>query len=126
MTKQKKRPFFLNLFKIHLPVSGIVSILHRISGVLLFLSLPFWLYLLELSLISAEGFEQVGSLLQSGWLMPVYVFLLWAILHHLLAGIRFLLLDIDVAISKPLYRKSAMAVLFGTPALVLLGFLVML
>ena len=126
MINNKKRPVFLNLFQIRLPVAGIMSIAHRIAGVLLFISIPFWLYLLDLSLSSETGYAQAGDILRSSWLLPLYVLLLWAIMHHLLAGIRYLLLDVDIAIEKPAYRKTALTVLIAAPVIVLLTFMVML
>ncbi len=126
MIDNKKRPVFLNLIQIRLPVAGIMSIAHRIAGVLLFVSLPFWLYLLDLSLASESGFQQAAAFIQSNWLMPFYILLFWSIIHHLLAGVRYLLLDIDVAIEKPAYRNTALFVLIAAPVIVLLTFLVML
>ena len=126
MIKNKNNPVFLNLFQIHLPVAGVMSIAHRIAGVLLFVSIPFWLYLLNMSLMSPEGYDQALQILKSAWLLPVNLILLWAAMHHLLAGIRYLLLDIDIAIEKPFYRLTALAVIVMAPAIVLLTFLVMI
>lgn len=126
MINNNKRPVFLNLFQIRLPIAGVMSIAHRIAGVLMFLSLPFWLYLLELSLASAEGYARAVSLLGSNWLLPVYALLFWAVMHHLLAGIRYLLLDVDIAIEKPLYRTTALSVLIAAPVIVLLTLAVVL
>ena len=58
MTKQPPAPVFLNLFRIRFPVGAVTSIAHRVSGVCLFLSLPFWIYLLDLSLQGAAGFSK--------------------------------------------------------------------
>lgn len=126
MIKNKNNPVFLNLFQIHLPVAGVMSIAHRIAGVLLFISIPFWLYLLNMSLMSPEGYARALQTLQSAWLLPVNLILLWAVMHHLLAGIRYLLLDIDIAIEKPFYRLTALAVMVMAPVIVLLTFLVMI
>ena len=126
MIDNKKRPVFLNLIQIRLPIAGIVSIAHRIAGVLLFVSLPFWLYLLDLSLSSETEYRQAAEYLQSNWLLPLYAFLFWAVIHHLLAGIRYLLLDIDIAIEKPAYRNTALTVLIAAPVIVLLTFMVIL
>lgn len=125
MNNPKKRPVYLNLMQIRLPVAGVMSIAHRIAGVLLFVSLPFWLYLLDLSLVSVDGFNRASDLLHSDWLLPVYLLLFWAVMHHLLAGIRYLLLDVDVGIDKPVYRYSALTVLIVAPVIVLLTLLVM-
>jgi len=95
-----KRPVYLNLFKIRLPTTGIVSFAHRISGFLLFLAIPFSIYVLDLSVTSSQGYEQSVQLLQYPVMQAILLLLVWALLHHLLAGIRYLLLDFDIAIDK--------------------------
>jgi succinate dehydrogenase / fumarate reductase cytochrome b subunit len=117
------KPVYLNLLQIRLPVPGFMSILHRVSGVVLTLAIPFAIYLLDLSLRGPEGFARAHVLLD-GWLARLILLgLFWSLLHHLLAGIRYLLLDVDVGIDKPRYRQSAWAVLIAAPilAVVLLG-----
>lgn len=95
-----KRPVYLNLFKIRLPTTGIISFAHRISGFLLFLAIPFSIYVLDLSVTSSQGYEQSVQLLQYPVMQAILLLLVWALLHHLLAGIRYLLLDFDIAIDK--------------------------
>ena len=95
-----KRPVYLNLLKIRLPVTAVVSLAHRLSGVLMFLAMPFVVFLLDLSVQSAEGFEQAISILQHPFLVAVQIIFAWALAHHLFAGIRFLLIDADIAIEK--------------------------
>lgn len=89
----KKRPVFLDLTKMRFPPTAIVSILHRISGVLLFLLLPFALYLLDHSLSSAAHFAALQQLLSQ----PIWAFVLWVLISaaafHFFAGIRHLLMD---------------------------------
>ena len=117
------RPVYLNLLQIRLPVPGFMSILHRVSGACLSLAIPFAIYLLDLSLRGPEGYAKAHQLL-AGWPAKLVLLgLLWALLHHLLAGTRYLLLDLDVGIDKPAYRRSAWAVLLAAPvlAVVLLG-----
>ena len=107
MLQTAKRPKYLNLVRIRLPIPGIVSIAHRISGVLMFLALPFAVYLLHLSSSGEAGFERAVGIMQ---LLPVKLFLLviaWSIYHHLFAGIRYLLIDMDVGVDKPAARASA-------------------
>lgn len=123
MLTANHRPVFLNLLQIRLPVAGIMSIVHRATGVIMVLGIPFLVYLLERSLAGADGFSRVAALF-NGLPGRIGLFLgLWALLHHLFAGIRYLLLDIDIGIEKPLYRKTAWVVLVGAPiaALLLLG-----
>jgi len=104
------RPVYLNLIKIKLPISGIISIFHRLSGVLLFLAIPFSLYLLQLSLKDIASYESVTSLM----LKPVSRFfillVIWSFIHHLLTGVRFLLIDLDLFLEKQSVRSSAWGV----------------
>ena len=94
------RPVYLNLIKIRLPLAGIVSFAHRISGVLLFLFLPFSVYLLDLSVQSAESFSAVKQLLNQPLMLAVQMLVLWSIAHHFFAGIRFLLIDAEIGVEK--------------------------
>jgi succinate dehydrogenase / fumarate reductase cytochrome b subunit len=107
MPSQRTAPVYLNLFRIRFPAGAITSIAHRISGVLLFLSLPFLVYLLDLSLQGPAGFEQAREWLQCGWIRAGSVAIAWSLLHHLLAGIRILLIDVDVGVTLPAARISA-------------------
>ena len=107
MTPQQTAPVFLNLFRSRLPAGAVASIAHRISGVLLFLSLPFLAWLLDLSLQGGEGYERAIALLQSTGVRLASVVLVWSLLHHLVAGIRFLLIDVHLGVSMPAARLSA-------------------
>ena len=117
---KKARPKYLNLaallFEIRLPLPGKVSILHRISGLLLFFPFAAWvLYLLDTSLVSQEGFDRV----RTGYLqLPVVklgmTLLAWAFCHHLCAGIRYLFLDLNKGIELGPARGSAGAVLVAS------------
>lgn len=100
MSVSDNRPFFLNLLKIHLPVTGFISILHRVSGLLMFLAIPLSVYLLDISLQGEQGFEQAVDILQQPLLQLLSLILLWSIIHHLLAGIRFLLTDFEIGLEK--------------------------
>jgi succinate dehydrogenase / fumarate reductase cytochrome b subunit len=107
----RPRPKYLNLLHIRLPVPGLVSILHRASGAVLFLFIPFLLVLLELTLESPAGFLRFKSVL-SHWAVKLLVIgLVWAYLHHLLAGIRHLALDLDCGTELPVARATSTAVL---------------
>ena len=105
------RPVYLNLFKIRLPTTGIVSFAHRVSGFLLFLAIPFSIYILDLSVSSADGFEHGLRLLQQPVLQLFLLLAVWALVHHFLAGIRYLLLDFDIGVDKTGSNISAWAVL---------------
>ena len=90
------RPKFLDLAKIRLPVPGLVSILHRISGAALFLFAGVLLYLFQESLASPESYVRFRDLADH-WLAKLFLTgMLWAFLHHFFAGLRYLLLDLDL------------------------------
>lgn len=112
-----KRPVYLNLLKIRLPTTGIVSFAHRVSGFLLFLAIPFAVYVLDLSVDSPAGFERSLAILQHPVVQLIGLILLWALLHHLLAGIRYLLLDFDFGIEKTASTRTAWTVLAAEVAL---------
>ena len=101
------RPYFLDLAAIRLPIGGMVSILHRASGAILSLAVPCLLYSLMLSLRSAEDFQRVSGWFGGflGWVVSMG--LIWALLHHLLAGLRHLGLDLGWGEAKEAARKSA-------------------
>ncbi len=96
---------------------AVVSIFHRISGVLMILALPGLVYLLNLSLSNQAGFSQVAGLLTSPALKTLAVLFGWALAHHILAGIRFMLLDFDLAIERSAARKTAWLVHVGALSL---------
>ncbi|TDY02999.1 succinate dehydrogenase, cytochrome b556 subunit [Thiohalophilus thiocyanatoxydans] len=122
MTTKNVRPKFLNLFRIHLPVTGVVSFAHRVSGAVLVLSLPVVVFLFALSLHSEQGFERVSEILQCGWVRLLSLLVLWALFSHLFSGVRFLLLDLDIGMRLAAARASAWLVL-ALAALVLIALL---
>lgn len=100
-----------DLARYRLPVPGVLSILHRVSGALMVLLLPWTLWLFDLSLRSALGYQQLRQMVD-GWVVKaVLAVLAWALLHHVLAGIRTLLLDLDLGVDRPSARRSAWLVL---------------
>jgi len=107
MKNNNKRPKFLNLFRIRLPVTGVNSIAHRVSGAIMFLMIPTLIYLFSLSVKNAEGFQQVVTILNSQSSKIIITILAWALGHHLMAGIRFLLTDVDVGTELSTARKTA-------------------
>ncbi|MEJ2424293.1 MAG: succinate dehydrogenase, cytochrome b556 subunit [Candidatus Thiodiazotropha sp.] len=123
MLETKPRPVFLNLMKIRLPIAGIMSIIHRVTGVVMVVSIPFALYLFDRSLSGTDGFADARAFLHYGLVKMLLFLFLWGLMHHLLAGIRYLLIDIDIGVDKPVYRQTAWAVIVGAPvlALILLG-----
>lgn len=113
----KRRPKYLNLFEIKLPLPGWVSILHRVSGAGLFLMLPALIWLLGQSLGSPESFETFRTVVGHPLVKLVLFGLMWAYLHHFCMGIRILLLDMHIGIEKAQARASAVAVLVVSLAL---------
>ncbi len=108
----KPRPVYLNLVRIRLPLPGIVSILHRISGAALFLfAIPLVLFAVQTSLESADGFATLKAMFAPALCKLVLVGLLWAYVHHFFAGIRYLFLDLRVGDDLKPARQSSVAVL---------------
>jgi succinate dehydrogenase / fumarate reductase cytochrome b subunit len=117
----KPRPVYLNLARIRLPLPGLVSILHRISGAVLFLfAIPLGLFAVQTSLESAGGFAILKSMFANPLGKLVLVGLLWAYLHHFFAGIRYLLLDLHVGDDLRPARQSSVVVLGASLALTLI------
>jgi len=121
----QQKPVFLNLLQIRLPIAGIMSIIHRASGMLMVLLIPLSIYLLDLSLSNEPGFAAVGSLLHSTPGSSILFLLLWVLLHHLYSGVRYLLIDVEIGVERPAYRYTAWAVTLLAPltALLLWGML---
>ena len=115
----KPRPKYLNLLQIRLPVPGVISIMHRVSGAALFLLIPLLLYLLQASLASPHGFVALKGAFASPLGKLVLIGLLWAFLHHFCAGIRYLILDLDIGTDLPAARASSWAVIVASVALTL-------
>jgi succinate dehydrogenase / fumarate reductase cytochrome b subunit len=110
------RPQFRNINITHiigyrLPLAGVVSILHRISGLLMFLLLPFVLYLLDHSLLSEISFDYFKGFASNWFVKLVILALSWGFLHHFCAGIRHLIMDNHIGVDKVSARKSAASVL---------------
>jgi len=125
MKTKQDRPKFLNLLKIRLPVTGINSIAHRISGALLFLSIPGLIYLFNLSLKNTESFNQMLLLTQGVCFKAILTLMVWATGHHVLSGIRFLLTDIDVGASLVVATRFAWAInVAGALIFLIAGYLI--
>ena len=129
-TKTRPRYTNLNVFKdltsYRLPLAGVVSILHRISGLLLFILLPFVVWLFDTSLTSEISFEVFRSAFVAGigfvpaWFVKLVVLgLIWAYLHHFCAGVRHLWMDATHSVSKEQGQSSAIGVLAVSVALTL-------
>jgi len=101
---KRARPKYLDITRIRQPVPAIASILHRISGFGLFLAIPFLLYAFQLSLQSPEAY---GAVLGNPLAKLLVIGLAWALFHHLFAGIRFLLMDMQPGLQLQHARASA-------------------
>ena len=115
----RRRPKHLNLLKIHLPLPGVLSILHRVSGVLLALALPVSLGALQVSLESEEGYECVAEFFGHPLMKLMVWGAAWALFHHLCAGIRFLALDFHIGVELRAARITAAAAFAASVAMTL-------
>ena len=119
---RRARPEFRNIHvteivKYRLPPPGIVSILHRISGAVLFLMLPFLLYLFQESLLSEDTFLHFAGFVGQPLVKLVLLGLIWAYLQHFCAGVRHLFMDVHWAIEKQSARSTALTVIAVSLAL---------
>lgn len=134
-TPPKPRPVYRNIHvsqivKYRLPPAGMVSIGHRISGVMMFLLLPFVVWLFDVSLTSEVSYERFTSAFAAGaaglpaWFIKLVTLgLIWAYLHHFIAGLRHLWMDATHAVTKEFGQLSALVTLGLSLALTLvLGF----
>ena len=118
----KQRPVYLNLVRIRLPLPGIVSILHRASGALLFaLGIPLLLAAVASSLASPEAHAQLRAGLAHPLAKLALIGFIWAYLHHFCAGIRYLLLDLQQGIELAPARRSSAIVVAVSLALTLIA-----
>lgn len=104
------RPVTLPLLSLRMPLAGWVSFLHRVSGVLLFFCLPLALVVLEKSLRGPEAFDEVRQQLTQPAVRLLLLLAIWALAHHLFAGIRHLLMDLHLGVSLAAARRSALIV----------------
>ena len=113
------RPKYLNLLKIKLPIAGIISIFHRLTGILLFIAIPASLYLLRLSITDAQSFQTAVSLMLYPLSRFLILLVIWSFVHHTITGVRFLLIDMELFLDKKASRYSAWAVV-GVEAIVMM------
>lgn len=105
--KPDTRPVFLNLLKIRQPITAVASIAHRIAGVILVLAIPLLIWHLDRALATEAGYYDVLAKLSSPLGKLGLLVTGWALLHHILAGLRFILLDFDIGIELVAARASA-------------------
>ncbi len=111
MTGRRARPKHLNLLAIRLPLPGLVSILHRISGLLLIYSLPFLVWALAVAVDSPAGYDKVAAVMSRPLIKLLLLGVIWSSMHHLCAGIRFLLIEAQLSIELPAARAGSWIVL---------------
>jgi succinate dehydrogenase / fumarate reductase cytochrome b subunit len=116
-----QRPVFLNLAQIRMPVGAVTSITHRISGVMLAVGVPFGIYVLAQSLRSEQSYAWAVSLFDQSAFRTVAIVFVWALAHHLLAGMRHMLSDIDIGSRLAAARRSAWIVNIGGVVVALLA-----
>ncbi|TYL48162.1 succinate dehydrogenase, cytochrome b556 subunit [Marinomonas sp. IMCC 4694] len=118
----KKRPVNLDISTISMPVTAVVSILHRVTGIILFVGLAFLFYAFDLSLESQEGFDQVVNALQTNFLVK---FVIWgvvsALMYHFVAGIKHLFMDMGYFEELESGRAAAKANLVIAAVLIVLA-----
>jgi len=115
-TPKKERPEFRNihvteLSNYRMPLAALVSILHRISGFMMFALLPFVLYLLEQSLRSEISFAYYQGIVSYPLVKLIILALVWGYMHHFCAGVRHLVMDAHIGLDKDSARKSSVGVL---------------
>ena len=127
----KQRPVYRNihvtqLSSYRLPPAGIVSILHRISGALLFLLMPFVIWMFDTSVTSEVSYAQFASVFNAGWGgVPGWFFklvalaLIWGYVQHFIGGLRHLWMDATHAVGQEFGRQSAIGTLAATALLTL-------
>jgi succinate dehydrogenase / fumarate reductase cytochrome b subunit len=109
-----KRPVNLELSTIHFPITAITSIMHRLSGIAIFLLLPLMLYLLQESLASAESYNHLQVLLQQPILKLMLWFFVSALFYHFMAGVRHMVSDLGWGEEVKTSRISAIILLLLT------------
>jgi succinate dehydrogenase / fumarate reductase cytochrome b subunit len=112
--KPTPRPVYLNLIRIYLPLAGWVSVLHRISGALLFVAIPLVVWGLSVSLSGEDGFRRMSDCFSQPLPRLIVLLLIWALAHHGFAGLRHLALDVHWGLSLRCARRTSIAVLLAT------------
>lgn len=120
-SQPRRRPVYLNLVAIRLPLPGIVSFLHRVSGAVLFMfGIPLLLWAVQASLASPDAFASLEAAFAHPLAKLVTIGFVWAYLHHFCAGIRYLLLDLHIGDDLAPARRSSVAVIAVSVALTLI------
>lgn len=115
----KQRPININPLSIRLPVPAWVSIMHRLSGLLVFALIPVLLWCLQESLASEQQFNELVQAMDAFWLKALLFFFCAGFIFHICAGIRHLLMDVHIGESLCAARMSAKGVLIVSGVLIL-------
>jgi succinate dehydrogenase / fumarate reductase, cytochrome b subunit len=112
----KNRPVYRNIHisqivSYRLPLAGIVSILHRVSGALMFLLMPFIIWLFDVSVTSEVSYGRFTDALANPLVKLIVLGLIWAYLHHIIAGVRHLWMDATHSVTREHGRSSAVVTL---------------
>jgi len=110
-SEMARRPKYLNPLRIRLPLPGVISIMHRVSGAVLFIALPLLLYWFQQSLTSLAAFDALKAVFSDWPVKIIALGLLWGYFHHLCAGLRHLALDLHFGTGLAAARLSSALVL---------------
>lgn len=118
--KKKLRPKNLNLFTIRLPINAVVSILHRVSGMVLFMLLPFFILIFQRSVHSEQAYSSLMQVFDKWFFKLVLIGCAWAFFHHFFAGIRHLMQDIHwmTSLQKARFSSRVLLCLVGFSVLI--------
>lgn len=112
-----RRPVHLDLLRIHLPLTGWVSILHRVSGALLFIAFPLAVWALSVSLADATGYARLAAFFDHFIVKLAVLGVVWALAQHFFAGLRHLALDVHWGVQRTAARQTS-ALVLGASALI--------
>lgn len=123
--KPYKRPVNLNFFTIQFPITAVVSLLHRMSGILILFFIPALLWFLEASLASNQQWDSIGVVLDNFWIKSLFYIVIVGFIYHFIAGIRHLLMDMGIGDTKLGARIGAICTVWMTIVLglIALGFM---
>ena len=120
----KPKHIFLNLFVIDFPFTALTSIAHRVTGMILFVSIPFILYFLKLSLESESSFEISKILISKIYIKTLLMFLYLSFLYHIMNGLKHIIMDLGFFENKESARNISVAAIIGTILFFILSILI--
>lgn len=120
----RPKHIFLNLFVIDFPLTALTSIAHRVTGMLLFISIPFILYFLKLSLESESSFEISKILISKIYIKTFLMFLYLSFLYHIMNGIKHIIMDLGFFENKTSAKNISLAAIILTILFFILSILI--